>query len=62
MVRTLRARINLAPTQHSKQRVVGAGFTPARAGCEHLEIVQPGIAKDLFTIDFSLSLIKQDFR
>jgi hypothetical protein len=29
MVRSLRARINLSPTQQVKQRFVGAGFMPA---------------------------------
>ena len=32
--------INPAPTQQIKQRLVGAGFTPARSGCKVLEIAR----------------------
>jgi hypothetical protein len=38
--RFVRARINLAPTQQAKQRIVGEGFTPSRTGCKYLETAQ----------------------
>jgi hypothetical protein len=42
MARSVRARINLAPTQQIKQYVVGAGFTPARTACKNLESLNSG--------------------
>jgi hypothetical protein len=35
---SVRAGINPAPTKQVKQRLVGAGFTPARTGYAHLVI------------------------
>ena len=35
----LRAGINPAPTERVGEPPVGAGFTPARRGCQNLQIV-----------------------
>jgi hypothetical protein len=40
MACSMRARINLAPTQQVKQGIVRADFTPAQSGCKYLEIAQ----------------------
>ncbi len=40
MPRCVRAGINPAPTQQVNQRLVGAGFMPARAVGKHLVIAQ----------------------
>ena len=37
---SVRARINLAPTQQVKNRIAVAGFTPARTGRKYLKIAQ----------------------
>jgi hypothetical protein len=34
MAHSVRARINLTPTQQVKQRIVEVGFTPARTGVQ----------------------------
>ena len=44
MVGSLRVRINLAPTQHVRQRLIGAGFTPARV------VSAPGYRRVIFAL------------
>jgi hypothetical protein len=34
---SVRARLNLAPTDQVKQLIVGVDFTPARTGCKYLK-------------------------
>jgi hypothetical protein len=40
MARFVRSGINPAPAQRVGQRLVGAGFTPARIECAYLQIAQ----------------------
>jgi hypothetical protein len=40
MARFVRVGINPTPTQQLKRRLVGAGFTPARARFRHVGIAQ----------------------